>query len=92
MCNCGNKRNDYAAAAAGSFIQTTNKNGQQNLNAAQDVYFEYLGKTALTVTGNVSGKRYRFSEPGDKQIIYYRDTAGMMRVPILRLVQDNLTQ
>ena len=90
MCNCGNKRNDYASA--GSFVQANKKIEPQKATTGQDAYFEYTGKTALTVTGNISGKRYRFSEPGDKQLIYFRDAAGMMRVPVLRLVPDTVMQ
>jgi len=90
MCNCGNKRNDYATS--GSFVQNNRKEETQKANIGQDSFFEYTGNTALTVTGNVSGKRYRFSEPGDKQLIYYRDVAGMMRVPVLRLIQENIMQ
>jgi len=90
MCNCGNKRNDYATS--GSFVQNNRKEETQKASIGQDSYFEYTGKTALSVIGNVSGKRYRFSEQGDKQMIYYRDVAGMMRVPVLKLVQQNIMQ
>ncbi|MBC7422486.1 MAG: hypothetical protein H7334_03420 [Ferruginibacter sp.] len=90
MCNCGNKSNDYATS--GSFVQNNRKEETQKASAVQDSYFEYTGKTDLTVTRNVSGKRYRYSEPGDKQLIYFRDVAGMMRVPVLRLMQENIIQ
>ncbi len=48
--------------------------------------FEYIGKTALTVIGNVTRKRYRFSYPQQKQIIDARDAEGMLAVPVLKKV------
>ena len=51
-----------------------------------DVSFEYKGKTALTVRGNISGKNYRFSRPGDIQQIDYRDAPSMMRIGALMKV------
>ncbi len=59
------------------------KGVEQNIN---DQYFEYIGKTALSVIGNRTGKNYRFSFSGDKQIIDYRDVADMLAVPILHKV------
>lgn len=46
--------------------------------------FEYTGKTALTVIGNVSGRKYRFNYSGDIQPVDKRDEAGMMGIPVLR--------
>ena len=46
--------------------------------------FQYTGKTALTVTGNITQNRYRFNFPGDVQAIHSKDAAGMMSLPVLR--------
>jgi hypothetical protein len=51
-----------------------------------DVSFEYTGKTALSVAGNITGKRYRFSHSGDEQLIDYRDASGMRSIAVLRKV------
>lgn len=51
-----------------------------------DAEFEYTGLTALTVTGSVTGKRYRFFHPHNVQKVDYRDAAGMMAVPVLKKV------
>ena len=51
-----------------------------------DQHFEYTGKTALSVKGNITGKNYRFAFSGDKQIIDSRDAAAMLGVPVLRKV------
>jgi hypothetical protein len=50
----------------------------------EDIFFEYTGDTALTVTGTVTRKQYRFTGNGDIQLIDYRDTGGMMAIPVLR--------
>ncbi|NJM30094.1 MAG: hypothetical protein HC855_08300 [Rhizobiales bacterium] len=48
-------------------------------------YFRYVGATALTVTGPVTGRTYRFPAPGAVMPVDPRDQASMMRVPILKL-------
>lgn len=50
------------------------------------VVFEYLGATALTVIGPVSGRRYHFSGSGARISIDPRDRPGIARVPKLRQV------
>lgn len=86
MCNCGNKRSEYAQQATQG--QDTPRQGLkipvQTYNYAG---FEYTGKTALTVTGNVTGKQYRFSTPGARQEIDYRDIPGMVNIPVLRRIK-----
>lgn len=48
--------------------------------------FEYLGKTALTAIGPVTGRRYRFQGRGARVAVDARDAAGMIAVPNLRPV------
>jgi hypothetical protein len=50
----------------------------------QDVFFEYTGHTGVTVTGRVTGRPYRFPEPGARVAVDYRDATAMMAVPVLR--------
>jgi hypothetical protein len=50
------------------------------------IEFEYAGPTALTVTGPVSGRRYRFDRPGARLAIDPRDRPSLARVPKLREV------
>lgn len=81
MCNCGNKRNgltDQKPAAAA--IQ------QRPRQKAPDIKFIYTGNSALAVTGNITGKRYRFNFHGEQQLIDFRDAASMMIVPVLKRV------
>jgi len=55
----------------------------QNFTASS---FEYAGRTAITVIGNITGKKYRFSYPGDKQNIDHRDVKGMQSIPGLKKI------
>jgi hypothetical protein len=48
--------------------------------------FEYVGRTALTVTGPATGVVYRFAAPGARQKVDPRDRPALMKVPILRMV------
>lgn len=85
MSCCGNKRNAWQRIEALHSHKVETPHG--NIKMWEDVYFEYTGATALTVTGNVSGKKYRFLFTGDRQMIDYRDASGMIAVPVLKRVK-----
>ena len=46
--------------------------------------FEYVGRTALTVTGPVSRKTYRFDRPGARVEVDSRDVMSLLSIPALR--------
>jgi hypothetical protein len=46
--------------------------------------FEYTGKTALTVVSPVSGKHYRFAQPGARLEADIRDRSWLAFVPQLK--------
>lgn len=48
--------------------------------------FAYVGATALTVVGPVTGRRYRFERPFAQLAVDPRDRPGLARVPTLRAV------
>ena len=48
--------------------------------------FEYVGRTALTVTGPGTGVVYRFPTAGARQKVDPRDRPALMKVPSLRIV------
>jgi hypothetical protein len=48
------------------------------------VLFEYVGNTALTVVGPVTGRRYRFGRPGDRVLVDLRDRPSLVVFPNLR--------
>lgn len=82
MCNCGNKRNEFARLLSGAVAYEKTPSGMW-----EDVNFEYTGKSGLSVTGSVTGRRYRFNHPGDAQLIDYRDASGMSMAPNLKKVR-----
>ncbi|MEO8765452.1 MAG: hypothetical protein ABI416_14235 [Ginsengibacter sp.] len=84
MCNCGKKRSGNSQQSAAIPDQQ-----HRRVFKASPGYssFEYTGKTALTIIGNVTGAKYRFSHPGNTQDIDHLDTPGMMAVPVLRKVK-----
>jgi len=87
MCNCGKKRTEHQQQAKPIMTQSVTTTPTYNVNQtqnSQNTVFEYTGKTALTVIGNITGRRYRFNNPGDLQPVDYRDASGMMAVPVLR--------
>jgi hypothetical protein len=50
--------------------------------------FEYVGRTALTVLGPVTGKRYRFDGPGARVVVDLRDRPSLAAVPHLREIRN----
>ena len=54
------------------------------LPAHPAVVFEYIGKTALTAIGPVSGRHYRFGRPGAILEVDPLDSASLAAVPNLR--------
>ena len=76
MC-CGRKR-----TSAGASSQT----GTPFRPDPTAVTFEYVGHTAVTVVGPISGIRYRFDRPGARLKVDPRDRQGLSGVPVLRNV------
>jgi hypothetical protein len=50
-------------------------------------YFEYIGKTAITVVGSVTNRQYRFATPCVPVVVDARDRWSLARVPLLREVR-----
>jgi hypothetical protein len=97
MC-CGKKRQQLRASS--SPLRTAR--GSQPLNRsaasgptssapetapASSVYFEYFGKTGLTIVSPVTGRRYRFDRPGDQLAVDARDHSLLLYVPNLKPVR-----
>jgi len=49
-------------------------------------WLEYIGRTALVLTGPVTGHRYRFEQPGARLPVDCRDEHSLRAVPVLRSV------
>lgn len=58
----------------------------RELPMAQVIEFQYVGKTALTVSGLFTRTQYRFSGAGERLQVDRRDAPYMMAVPNLRPV------
>ena len=50
-------------------------------------WFEYVGRTALVLTGPFTGQRYRFTRPGARLEVDVRDRRALLAVPVLRPVR-----
>lgn len=82
MCNCGNKRMAFTGRAPATRQAPPDKPIAPKM--WPDIHFEYTGNTALNITGNVTGKQYRFARKGDLQPVDYRDARGMLHVAVLK--------
>lgn len=83
MCNCGKKRTElkqHANVVSRTFAPLV----QQATQNKQGVLFQYTGKTALTITGSVTRKTYRFNFSGDMQTVEMSDTGGMNSIAVLK--------
>jgi len=52
----------------------------------QGAAFQYIGKTAMTAAGPLSGRQYRFGYPGAIVVVDSRDRASLAAVPNLRQI------
>lgn len=84
MSCCGKKREQYVESFSHAHTSLP-ENGR--IPAGEDLYFEYTGRTALTIRGSVTGGTYRFHSNGDRQVVDRRDAGGMMGLDILRKVR-----
>ncbi len=88
MC-CGKNRTSSSQTRTSSPIAKVGQ-ASQMLAARQRIsvaYFQYSGKTGMTVIGPVSGMRYRFPSPGSRLPVDIRDRAALAAVPGLVQVQ-----
>lgn len=79
MSCCGRVR---LPGPTGSILSGANlrRRGDQT----QFVQFEYVGSTALTTVGPVTGQRYRFERPRARVAVDARDANAIAAVPNLR--------
>jgi hypothetical protein len=86
MSCCGKKREQLRPGMQVRPIAQPIKRSDFNpsLPVHPAVVFEYIGKTALTAIGPISGRHYRFSRPGAIVQVDPRDSASLAAVPNLR--------
>ena len=92
MCNCGRQRRNTGPAPAQQAWSERQRvrlpiGGPQ----ATGPVFEYVGATALTVFGAVSGVRYRFAHAGARVAVHGRDADAMATLPNLRRASSSAT-
>jgi len=51
-------------------------------------FFQYTGKTSLTVVGGATGTRYHFDSPGAVVATDFRDQASLLAIPMLHRVHQ----
>ena len=56
------------------------------IEMSRRVLVEYVGRTALVVTGPYTGERYRFLRPGSRLSVDARDRQSMLSLPMLKSV------
>ena len=83
MCNCGKNRTalKQQSNTAQNFQHKTETVPVQTKST---VIFQYTGKTALTITGNITKKSYRFNFPGDIQHINSSDAMALGNISVLK--------
>jgi hypothetical protein len=82
MACCGKSRAQLFGAGARPGANASPSPGARRYS----VQFEYVGRTALTAVGPISGKRYRFDHTGAVIVVDPRDRPGLATVPSLRQV------
>lgn len=88
MC-CG--RNRPALPSMGRVSQplrTVHHGGAQTSAPSAVTYFQYNGRTAMTVHGPVSGTVYRFQAQGRRVVVDLRDRASLAAIPQLAEVSS----
>lgn len=91
MTCCGNQR--ARLLSAGPTKRAVNPGAGNVLAPARPVrhasaYFEYIGRTGITVLGQKTGKRYRFDGPGVRVAVDPADKPALATVPHLRQVMS----
>ena len=81
MACCGQRR--AVAAGSGQAVEA----GRPRRQISRAALYEYTGATGMTVSGAVSGMRYRFAAPGSKVQIDSRDVSSLAGLPNLRRLQ-----
>jgi hypothetical protein len=83
MC-CGRNRDQ---ALSNANVQTAVARPQTFASGMAGIPAQYLGTTAMTVLGPVSGKVYRFDRPGAQVDLDRRDLSALAAVPKLKFIR-----
>lgn len=88
MSCCGKKRSQARLTTQTSSVSESAESASVPRLPEYDsqAYFQYLGKTGLTLMGPRTGKRYRLDRPGAVIAVDLRDRRALAAVSILRQV------
>ena len=89
MACCGNKRAQAQKTAKTRQMPEATERASWQRRPERDslAYFEYLGKTGVTVIGPRTHKRYRFDSPGAVVAVDSKDWRALSAVSVLRQVR-----
>jgi hypothetical protein len=86
MSCCGQKRDQLRRSIP--IVQTSHpakpRGFSEQFVRHQSISFQYIGKTALTAVGPISGRHYRFSHSGAIVEVDPRDAPSLAGIPTLR--------
>jgi hypothetical protein len=90
-CGCGKKRAQLLQTTQASRVLEAGDQTSLQHQPERDtpIYFQYIGKTGLTVVGPRTRKRYRFDGPGVVVTVDPRDQRALAAVSILRQVRES---
>ena len=86
MSCCGKKRELFQTAAPQGLASSASRTAVHHPAQMRigKVIFEYTGRTAMTVIGPATGRRYRFERAGARLEVDLRDRAALAQVLNLR--------
>ena len=84
MSCCGQKRRRFHERVPGQTLEVSEFTPTEAPGGS--TFFEYLGGTAMTVVGPVTGRRYRFGWSGARVAVDLKDARALRAVPNLRRV------
>ncbi len=85
---CGKQRGQFHGIVQTQQTHESIGSPKATLTYYYTAFFEYIGKTGLTVIGPITGKRYRFEWPGSIVEVDLRDRPSLAKVPHLREVRN----
>ncbi len=86
MSCCGRGSRSPGGITSGSPSRPAGRRRGKSPNRGIAVYFQYQGASVLGVYGPVSGRSYRFNNPGAVLAVDPRDRRSLEAVPKLRRV------
>lgn len=86
MC-CGKKRKQVRKSSKRKRVSRPKEKTISHTESNSTIYFQYLGKTGLTVIGPRTGTKYHFNRPWAIVVINQNDQQALSQISLLRQVQ-----